>query len=229
MTRDASKRLVSAIQMSPVTESQLASGSDGIVDHQPSASNTTFAAVRFEHKEYNVTNYFQKFWIVPGIIPLCCTLDQKLELEAEEAHLVTTTCCSTETQRRPYGELQAVDHIRCLGCCSCFKFADTPCAPRVEINQRVGSAEVDAMCPHRLCPQCFCAGDLVEEIVKELKTRMKARGDTGQIKRAEQLLGEIQILKAQAQNTDAKLNAILKHLNIEAPPPTASAVTQQPV
>ena len=91
-------------------------------------------------------------------------------------------------------------------------------APRVEINQRAGSAEVDAMCPHRLCPQCFCAGDLVEEIVKELKVRMKARGDTGQIKRAEQLLGEIQILKAQAQNTDAKLDAILKHLNIEAPP-----------
>ena len=80
------------------------------------------------------------------------------------------------------------------------------------------SAEVDAMCPHRVSPQCFCAEDLVAEIVKELKTRMKARGDTGQIKRAEQLLGEIQILKAQAQNTDAKLNAILKHLNIEAPP-----------
>ena len=71
MTRDASKRLISATQMSPVTESQLASGSDGIVDHQPSAANTTFAAVRFEHKEYNVTNYFQKFWIIPGIIPLC--------------------------------------------------------------------------------------------------------------------------------------------------------------
>ena len=67
------------------------------------------------------------------------------------------------------------------------------------------------------------------QLVAELKKRMKARGDTGQIKRAEQLLGEIQILKAQAQNTDAKLNAILKHLNIEAPPPTASAVAQQPV
>ena len=37
------------------------------------------------------------------------------------------------------------------------------------------------------------AGDLVAEIVKELKVRMKARGDTGQIKRAEQLLGEIQM------------------------------------
>ena len=72
MARDASKRLISATQMSPVTESQLASGSDGdrIVDHQPSAANTTFAAVRFEHKEYNVTNYFEKFWIIPGIIPL---------------------------------------------------------------------------------------------------------------------------------------------------------------
>ena len=55
MTRDASKRLISATQMSPVTESQLASGSDGIVDHQPSAANTTFAAVRFEHiKHLNI-------------------------------------------------------------------------------------------------------------------------------------------------------------------------------
>ena len=88
MTRDASKRLISATQMSPVTDSQLASGSDAIVDHQPSAANTTFAA---------------------------------------------------------------------------------------------------------------------------------------EIKRAEQLLGEIQILKAQAKNTDAKLDAILKHLNIDAPPPSAAA------
>jgi len=117
---------------------------------------------------------------------LCCTLEQKLFLEPEEAHLVTTTCCSTQTQRRPYGELQAVEHLKCLGCCHCFQFAET-----------------------KVSPQCFCAGDLVAEIVKELKRRMKARGDTGQIKRAEQLLGEIQILKAQAQNTDAKLNAIL--------------------
>ena len=46
MTRDASKRLISATQMSPVTDSQLASGSDAIVDHQPSSANTTFAAVR---------------------------------------------------------------------------------------------------------------------------------------------------------------------------------------
>ena len=105
-----------------------------------------------------------------------------------------------QTQRRPYGELQAVEHLRCLGCCHCFQFAETKVSPR-----------------------CFCAGDLVAEIVKELKVRMKARGDTGQIKRAEQLLGEIQILKAQAKNTDAKLDAILKHLNIEAPPPTAAA------
>lgn len=100
----------------------------------------------------------------------------------------------------------AVDHTKCLGCLSSFQFAETSVAPA-----------------------CCCAGDLVDEIVKELKSRMKARGDTGQIKRAEQLLGEIQILKVQAQNTDAKLDAILKHLNIDAPPATAAAVTQQPV
>ena len=123
---------------------------------------------------------------------MCCTLEQKLFLEPEEAHLVTTTCCSTETQRRPYGELMAVEHLKCLGCCHCFQFGTET----------------------KVSPQCFCAESLVAEIVKELKTRMKARGDTGQIKRAEQLLGEMQILKAQAQNTDAKLNAILKHLNI---------------
>ena len=56
------------------------------------------------------------------------------------------------------------------------------------------------------------------DAIVDHEPRMKARGDTGQIKRAEQLLGEIQILKAQAQSTDAKLDAILKHLNIEAPP-----------
>ena len=70
------------------------------------------------------------------------------------------------------------------------------------------------------------AGDLVEEIVTELKARMKARGDTGQIKRAEQLMGEVQILKAQTQTLDEKLNLVLKHLAITVPAPVA--VTSEP-
>ena len=69
---------------------------------------------------------------------------------------------------------------------------------------------------------CFCAGDLVEEIVKELKVRMKARGDTGQIKRAEQLLGEIQILKAATHTLDEKLNVIIKHMGLRMPAPVAA-------
>ena len=196
MPRETSKHLISAAQMSPVTDSQ--------IDHEPNAKNTTFAAVRFEHKDYDVTNYCIKFCPLYGWLTVC-SFKQTLALEPEEAHLVTTTCCSTQTQRRPYGELGAVDHTKCLGCLSSFQFAETAVAPA-----------------------CCCAGDLVDEIIKELKSRMKARGDTGQIKRAEQLLGEIQILKAQAQTTDAKLDAILKHLNIDAPPATAAAVTQQP-
>ena len=73
--------------MSPVTESQLESGSDAIVDHEPSASNTTFAAVRFEHREYNVTNYWMKFWIIPGFIPFCFTLEQKLFSSSRKRHI----------------------------------------------------------------------------------------------------------------------------------------------
>ena len=129
---------------------------------------------------------------------MCCTLEQKLFLEPEEAHLVTTTCCSTQTQRRPYGELQAVEHLRCLGCCHCFQFAET-----------------------KVSPQCFCAGDLVAEIVKELKTRMKARGDTGQIQRAETMLEELKEVQHDVEAMNSKIDAILAHLKI-TPPASAS-------
>ena len=126
----SSKRLVSATQMSPVTESQLESGSDAIVDHEP-----------------------------------------------------------------PYGELQAVEHLKCLGCCHCFQFAET-----------------------KVSPQCFCAEDLVGEIVKELKKRMKARGDTGQIQRAEQMLVEVRRVGEDVAAIRANVEAIMDHLRIEWKP-----------
>ena len=125
---------------------------------------------------------------------MCCTLEQKLFLEPEEAHLVTTTCCSTQTQRRPYGELQAVEHLKCLGCCHCFQFAET-----------------------KVSPQCFCAEDLVGEIVKELKTRMKARGDTGNIKRAEQTIDMVGQVQKDVADLNLKIDAIIAHLNITVP------------
>ena len=141
--------------------------------------------------------------LVPGIHGT-----KTMILEPEEAVFkVDCGLCNTVT-RRPYGELGSVDKVR-YGCCI-----------------GVGSELTQKM---PICPGNGCNEPLVDEIVADLKRRMKARGDTGQIKRAEQLLGEIQILKAQAQSTDAKLNAILKHLNIEAPPTAAAAVTQQPL
>jgi len=172
------------------------------IEHEPSAQ-AHFTGVRFEHKEYDTTNYCEKF-CPPGSILTLCTHHQRLDLEPEEAVLVTTNCCSTVNQRRPYGELGSVDKLTCFGCCAYFMYG-----------------------PNAVAPQCCCAGDLVEEIVTELKARMKARGDTGQIKRAEQLMGEVQILKAATQTLDEKLDLVLKHLAISVPPPVA--VTSEPL
>jgi len=172
---------------------------DEVVEHEPTAASTTFQTVAFEHKTWDTTNYCEKF-CPPGSILTLCTTAQRLELEPEEAVLVTSNCCSTVNQRRPYGELGSVDKITCCGIFNSFQFGDST-----------------------VCPGCGCEGSKVEEIVHELKLRMKARGDTGQIKRAEQMLGEIQILKAQSQNVDAKLDLILKHLGLDPPVAVAAA------
>mmetsp|Transcript_1675 Transcript_1675/g.5009 ORF Transcript_1675/g.5009 Transcript_1675/m.5009 type:complete len:132 (-) Transcript_1675:72-467(-) len=122
-----------------------------------------------------------------------------LYLEPEEAVLVTKTICCTENKRRPYGELGSVDKLTSFGCCSYFMYAE-----------------------NMVTPACCCAGDLVEEIVTELKARMKARGDTGQITRAEQMMSEIQILKAATQTLDEKLNIIIKHMGLRMPASVAA-------
>mmetsp|Transcript_14456 Transcript_14456/g.28220 ORF Transcript_14456/g.28220 Transcript_14456/m.28220 type:complete len:83 (+) Transcript_14456:332-580(+) len=70
-----------------------------------------------------------------------------------------------------------------------------------------------------ISPGFGCEAELVDEIVEELKKRMKTRGDTGQIQRAEQQLHEIAILKGEVANVNAKLDAVLQHLNIAAPQP----------
>ena len=49
------------------------------------------------------------------------------------------------------------------------------------------------------------------------KERMKARGDTGNIKRAEQTIDLVQDVKAEVASLTAKVDAILKHLNIPEP------------
>jgi len=114
--------------------------------------------------------------------------------------LHTTTICCTTNERRPYGELGSVDKVTACGCCATLKF---------------GTSTVS--------PHCGCSGDLVDDVVRELKARMKARGDTGQIRRAEQQLSEIQLVKADLANLNAKVDALMSHLKVAAPTPVAGA------
>ena len=50
----------------------------------------------------------------------------------------------------------------------------------------------------------------------ELKERMKARGDTGNIKRAEQTIDLVQQVQGDVALLATKVDLILKHLNIRA-------------
>ena len=66
----------------------------------------------------------------------------------------------------PYGELGSVDQTTACGCCHSFSSNLSP-----------GQGEN----PGGISPGFGCSGDLVGDIVKELKARMKARGDTGSV------------------------------------------------
>lgn len=135
----------------------------------------------FEEKEYDVTNNCLRACN-------CCMGGQKLILEPEEAQLVSTTCCGQTTSRRPYGELGSVDRIKTCGC-------------QYAVSSELG----------QLSPGCGCEQALVEEVVEELKRRMKVRGDTGNIQRQEETLV---VLRRQT----AMIDAILKQMNIPSPP-----------
>jgi hypothetical protein len=80
--------------------------------------------------------------------------------------------CGQHISRRPYGELGSVDRGNCL-CC-------------VSIVSSFGE----------ISPGCGCEREIVDEIVTELKQRMRRRGDTAQIQRAEQMLQRLDVVES---------------------------------
>ena len=158
--------------------------------------------VSFARKEYIVTDigcqvclcltcplHFMS--LVPGIHG-----SKRIILEEEEAvYEVKCGICNVDT-RRPYGELGSVDKGNCL-CCVGVSSELTKGAP---INIGWG-----------------CENEAVDEIVSELKKRMKERGDTGQIKKAEKNLEEIQKLQVEVSEMKKDMKLLLAHFNITAP------------
>ena len=78
--------------------------------------------------------------------------------------MVDIDLCGKHVSKRPYGELGSVDRSTCL-CCVSVESAFGP-----------------------ISPGCGCDTATVNDIVDELKQRMRLRGDTAQIQRAEQTL-----------------------------------------
>ncbi|CAN0396986.1 unnamed protein product [Pylaiella littoralis] len=158
-----------------------------------------------EIKTYDITDTFCQIcliiscpitWIAicPGVLGV-----KILTLEEEEAVLTHDCCMYHSVANRPYGELGSVEK---RNVCCCVGFTSN-LSPR---NPEGGG-------PTPIIPGDCCETALVNEIVHELKLRMKGRGGTGQIKRAEENLKEIKHLHA-------KIDAVMAHLQIppvEAP------------
>lgn len=146
----------------------------------PSQENMDRDMIVFEHKDYDVTNNYFRMCT-------CCMGHQQLNLEHEEANLNVKTCCSNSTERRPYGQLGSVDEAKQCGCC-------------VLVSSNLGMIN----------PGWGCEEDVVSEIVVELKQRMKARGDTGNIQRQE-------ATHRLLQHQDIKLNMLLSRMGVQVP------------
>mmetsp|Transcript_15385 Transcript_15385/g.20169 ORF Transcript_15385/g.20169 Transcript_15385/m.20169 type:complete len:160 (-) Transcript_15385:180-659(-) len=138
---------------------------------------------------YDVSDVFLKLF--------CCCGTQKLLLYPEEAHLVTQVPCGKEHKKLPYGELGSVDKVNFL-CCHSFNSSFTE---------------------QGIAPGCCGIGkqSFVDEIVTELKERMRARGDTGQIKRAEETVEMLKALTTRMDGIESKLDRVLQKLDGNSP------------
>jgi len=170
----------------------------------PSHSKEQMAAQMFERKEYDVTNLCGKYMGLVCFFPCSVCNEEHLVLEPEEAVLTRKTMCDTNVQRRPYGELGSVDKGTACGCC-------------VNVTSGLGP----------ISPGWGCEEALVTELVEELKVRMKTRGDTGNIQRAEQQIDMINKLQGDMNALTAKVDLILQKLAVASPPPSPPPLMQR--
>eukprot|EP00540_Astrosyne_radiata_P018969 CAMPEP_0116861438 /NCGR_PEP_ID=MMETSP0418-20121206/23023_1 /TAXON_ID=1158023 /ORGANISM="Astrosyne radiata, Strain 13vi08-1A" /LENGTH=155 /DNA_ID=CAMNT_0004496061 /DNA_START=595 /DNA_END=1058 /DNA_ORIENTATION=+ len=144
----------------------------------------------FQTKQYHVTDPMCQACLIATcpfhFLPFCPGVmgHKTLILEQEEIYFEVRGGICDITTRRPYGELQSVDKVNVL-CCT-----------------GVSSSLFRGMV---LCPGSGCNHDLVAELVDEMKSRMKERGDTGQIRRTEDALIEIRALKSDMEEIKSDL------------------------
>mmetsp|Transcript_48891 Transcript_48891/g.116224 ORF Transcript_48891/g.116224 Transcript_48891/m.116224 type:complete len:727 (+) Transcript_48891:117-2297(+) len=121
-----------------------------------------------------------------------CCAQKKLELTADEAILTMNGPLVNINQKREYAQLGNVQRMK--NCICCYSVATDFGA---------------------LAPGWGCSGGLVGEIVQELRARMQARGEIGQMKRQERIIDEM------LDVVDSMPNAVRK-LGGEYPPSQAT-------
>jgi len=133
--------------------------------------------------------------LVPGFMG-----KKKLVMDEEEAVLTTDCPCCTSVQRRPYGELGGVEKGTCL-CLTCLSG---------DLFSIGGGNKGGCIIPGGGCNNA----KTVEHIYDTLKERMANRGDTGQVRRAEEHLDQMAQLRKDMDSVNQKLDLIMSHLRI---------------
>jgi len=127
---------------------------------------------------------------------ICCGgTTKKLILDKEEAILKTDNCCFHQVQKRPYAQLGSVDSNNSCFCCW-------------GVSSDITGAE------GILARGCGCDEQWTKEVLSELQARKVGRGNIAQIKAQE-------VLAARVDHLHMKIDLMLKHLNIDVPPPPA--------
>lgn len=143
----------------------------------------------------------QPMWplCIPYVGCLCCpcivTCNQSLVLESEEAVLTSSNLCWSSVERRPYAQIGEVIEMKMCMCCHAVKS---------NLNES-GKTAVP------ICPGWGCEADKVRRLKDALQERKVGRGNIAQIQQAE-------LTVAYVKDINAKLDAVMHHLNLATPP-----------
>lgn len=146
---------------------------------------------KYPEKSYDVANWGQKY--------VCCCLvtNKTLSMQEEEVILKTSNCCCTSRQKRPYAQLNLIEHrSTCCGLCHAINSDLDP------VNEEGKGGIV---------PGCGCSEALVNELVAELNMRRDGRGQAAQMRQQQFMLRSIAKLTQQVP-------ILLKTVGAEYPP-----------
>lgn len=191
--------------MSAALISGTAASSDSIVHiaraQDPSAPpepSATLGMQQFEQLTFDATNYLEATFGCVFSLGIVGWTTRTLRLEEDEAVLITKNRCVSSIQKRPYAQLGAVDSENTCRCCWSVK------------TDLTGEAQGAP----GLARGWGCDEAWTKDVIGELQARKVGRGNIAQLRAQE-------VLATRVDHLHAKVDLILAHMHIGAPPPPA--------